>query len=62
MEVIPQLHDQIEDRISEDYENNVDLKDEAENQFRELINSSIRVLVGSLEARNDQLYLTKMLK
>ena len=62
LEVIPQLHDQIEDRISEDYENNVDLKDEAENQFRELINSSIRVLVGSLEARNDQLYLTKMLK
>ena len=40
----------------------MDLKDEAEDQFRELINSTIRVLVGSLEARNDQLYQTKMLK
>ena len=53
---------QIEDRIAEEFENNIDLKDEAEDLFRELINAAIRVLVGSIEARNDQLYATKMHK
>lgn len=62
LETIPQLHQQIEDRISEEFENNIDLKDEAEDLFRELINASIRVLVGSIEARNDQLYAGKMHK
>lgn len=62
LETIPQLHQQIEDRIAEEFENNIDLKDEAEDLFRELINSAIRVLVGSIEARNDQLYQTKMHK
>lgn len=62
LETIPQLHDQIEDRISEEFENNVDLKDEAEELFRQLLNSAIRLLVGSLEARNDQLYANKMHK
>ena len=50
------MHQQIEDRISEEFENNIDLKDEAEDLFRELINAAIRVLVGSIEARNEQLY------
>ena len=53
---------QIEDRIAEEFENNIDLKDEAEDLFRELINAAIRVLVGSIEARNDQLYAAKMHK
>ena len=53
---------QIEDRIAEEFENNIDLKDEAEDLFRELINAAIRVLVGSIEARNDQLYAPKMHK
>lgn len=30
--------------------------------FRELINSAIRVLVSSIEARTEQLYATKLLK
>ena len=62
LDTIPSLHQQIEDRISEEFENNIDLKDEAEGNFRELINATIRALVGSLEARNDQLYATKMHK
>ena len=62
LETIPQLHEQIENRISEEYENNVDLKDEAEDNFRRLISESIRVLVRSIEARNDQLYASKLHK
>ena len=62
LEVIPQLHQQIEDRISEEFEHNVDLKDIAEDLFRKQIAESIRVLVQSIEARNDQLYATKLLK
>ena len=53
LEIVPQLHQQIEDRVSEEFENNIDLKDEAEDNFRKLIADSIRAIVRSMEARND---------
>ena len=59
LEIVPQLHQQIEDRVSEEFENNIDLKDEAEDNFRKLIADAIRAIVRSMEARNDQLYATK---
>ena len=40
----------------------MDLKDIAEDLFRKMIAESIRVLVQSIQARNDQLYATKLLK
>lgn len=40
----------------------MDLKDEAEDNFRKLIAESIRAIVRSLEARNDQLYAAKLHK
>ena len=62
LEIVPQLHQQIEDRVSEEFENNIDLKDEAEDNFRKLIADAIRAIVRSMEARNDQLYATKLHK
>ena len=38
------------------------MKDEAEDQFREVINGAIRAIVSSIEARNDQVYNLKLLK
>ena len=62
LETIPQLHQQIEDIISDEFVDNVDLKDTAEDMFREVINSSIRVLVKSIEARNEKIYADQLLK
>ena len=56
LEIIPQLHQQIEDNISDEFIEKVSLKDQAEEMFRELINSSIRALTQSIEARNDVIY------
>lgn len=38
------------------------MKDEAEENFRKLIADAIRAIVRSIEARNDQLYATKLHK
>ena len=38
------------------------MKDTAEDMFREVINSSIRVLVKSIEARNEKVYADQLLK
>lgn len=53
LETIPQLHQQIEDIITDEFIDNVDLKDTAEDMFREVINSSIKELVKSIEGRNE---------
>jgi len=62
LETIPQLHQQIEDIISDEFVDNVDLKDTAEDMFREVINSSIKELVKSIEGRNEQVYSQQLLK
>ena len=62
LETIPQLHQQIEDIISDEFVDNVDLKDTAEDMFREVINSSIKELVKSIEGRNEQIYSSQLLK
>ena len=62
LETIPGLHQQIEDIISDEFVDNVDLKDTAEDMFRELINSSIKELVKSIEGRNETVYTQQLLK
>ena len=41
---------------------NVDLKDNAEDMFREVINSSVMALVKSIEGRNEKIYSDQLLK
>ena len=62
LETIPKLHQQIEDAIEEDYKNRVDLADSATDTFRELINSLIRIIILSIESRNDAIYTNMLLK
>ena len=62
LDTIPQLHQTIEDIISEEFVDNVDLKDNAEDMFREVINSSVMALVKSIEGRNEKIYSDQLLK
>ena len=38
LETLPRLHEQIEDAIDEAYQDKIDLRDQAEDGFKELIN------------------------
>jgi hypothetical protein len=58
--MIPKLQQQVEETIDSEYD--VDLQQVAEAPFQELINAVIKALVGSLQARCDQIYASSMLK
>jgi hypothetical protein len=62
LETIPKLQQQLEDAIEDEYKTRVDLMDSATDTFRELINTLIRTVILSIEARNEQLYSSILLK
>lgn len=62
METIPKLQQQIEDAIEPEYKDKVDLSNAATDPFRELISTLIKIIIQSIEARNDQLYQSLLLK
>ena len=40
----------------------IDLKDSSEDLFKELINDALKVIIRSIEGRNDQIYNANLLK
>ena len=62
LETIPKLQQQIEDAIEDDYKEKIDLMNSATDTFHELINNLIRIIIQSLECRNDQIYQNGLLK
>ena len=54
--MVPQIQDNIQDKIDEEYADKVDLIGPAESCFKELIRASVNCLVVSLCAKNDKIY------
>lgn len=62
LDIIPQLQSSIEDKIDQEYSDKIDLEQQAEDCFKELIRASINCLVVSLCARNDKIYANSLIK
>ena len=56
------MQSSIEDKIDAEYADKIDLDNNAEDCFKELIRASVNCLVVSLCARNDKIYANSITK